>query len=237
MEHREAVLETMESGVKLEQVLLSRDLWQEDKEGWDKLAQGSPYPWYLLEADDLNKLVSVPKLNGLCGVYSPQPSELGTLAELNFLLVGWAIQDPGNVGTLLRSCGGLAGGGLILLGGCWPWSSKVARASAGSLFRTPLASFDLGEGGAILEELNGRGFKAYSAAPRHGVALGSVEWSGKDLIILGNETHGLPRVVEEATELITIEMTSSTESLNVATTGSIISYEWKRRLPEVQMHG
>ena len=237
MEHREAVCEAIESGVKLEQVLLSRNLWQEDKPGWEKMADATPYPWYLLEGDDLERLVSVPKLNGLCGLFSPQPSSLEALADLDFLILAWGIQDPGNVGTLLRSCGGLAGGGVILLGGCKPWSSKVARASAGSIFRTPLATFALQEGEGILEDLRARGFKAYSTAPRHGSPLRKVEWSGKDIVILGNESHGLPRRVEECSELITLEMTSATESLNVATTGSIICYEWKKRCLEAGLHG
>ena len=82
--------------------------------------------------DELDRVLSVKASNGLCGVFRPYPWSREAVLKSGALLITWQIQDPGNLGTLIRSSSGLAGGAVLCVGGCRAWSSKVARASAGA---------------------------------------------------------------------------------------------------------
>jgi tRNA G18 (ribose-2'-O)-methylase SpoU len=227
LEHRQAVLESLESGRPPEQVLLSRELHSDEPEFWDALARRHPgLGWYLLEGRELDEVASVPSSNGLCGVFGPQSVGLDRLTGLSFLLVAWEVSDPGNLGTLIRATRALTEGGLLVVGGCAPWSAKVARASAGSLLKTRLAHLPEEEGRGALRALREAGFRIFAAYPRARLALDRIRWTGKDAVLLGNETRGLPDDLQEHGEGFTIPTVLDVESLNVAMAGSITAWEW-----------
>lgn len=234
LEHSEAVLEALNTPMAPRQVLLSRTRFEQDPTMWEELAQRHSVEWYLLEQDKLNALTSVPSCGGVCGVFAPRSLiDLDTV-ETPFLLVTWEVQDPGNVGALVRSCAALAGGAVLMIGGCNPWSAKVARASAGALLRTPVMTIPAREGLAALEKLSRRAYSLYATVPRGGQALSQTMWSGRDAIVVGNETRGVPLEVQKFTKGLSIDMDAESESLNVAVAGSIACYEWGRR---GQIHG
>lgn len=234
LEHRQAVLESLESGRPPEQVLLSLERHAEEPEFWNGLAARHPAPgWYLLDGKELNELVSVPSSSGLCGVFAPQPVSLDQLMERPFLLVAWEVADPGNLGTLIRATRALTGGGMLVVGGCSPWSSKVARSSAGCLLKTRLAQVDEDAGRGALRALQAGGFRIFAAFPRAELTLDRLHWSGKDAVVLGNETRGLPRDLCEYSEGFTVPTVLDVESLNVAMAGSITAWEWSKTKPAI----
>lgn len=237
MEHREAVLESLGSEFPPRQVLLSEELYATGPDYWEQLAGGPRVEWYLLPKSDLDRVISVNSSSGLCGIYPVPSISLSDLDEFPFLLVGWEIQDPGNVGTMIRSCAGLTGGGVLLVGGCNPWSAKVARASAGALMRTPVARLTQAEGQAALVQLARSGRGLFATSPRGGTELSRAAWTGRDLLIVGNESHGVPSEVLTGIQRITLFMTSQTESLNVGVAASISCYEWARNHLEGGNHG
>lgn len=197
---------------------------------FDRLSAEHPQvDWYLLPDQKLNSLTSVSQAQGLCGVFSPSQRDWQELLELRFLLVGWELGDPGNVGTLIRTCRALTRGALLLVGGCNPWSSKVARASAGSLLRLPLARVESGLGPNVLEQLGRREFKLLATFPRRGTALREVAWGDRNAVFLGNESHGLPPEIQALAEPVSIPMADDCESLNVGVAGAIVAYEWQSR--------
>lgn len=130
----------------------------------------------------------------------------------------WHVVDPGNVGTILRASDGLGPAFVALSSGCAdPTGKKALRASAGAIFRVPLMVFD--------------------EAPRPRVALvahGGADLSELDLppratFLLGAEREGLPEdVIADAELQATIRLAPGAESLNVAVTGAIALYEWRR---------
>lgn len=225
LEHREAVIESLQSQYQPCQVLLGTELYREAPEYWESLAEGSKAAWYRVESEELDKVLSVKGSNGLCGVFRPFEWSLEQALEKRVVLVAWQIQDPGNLGTLVRSVTGLADGAVICVGGCRPWSSKVARASAGALLRAPLVHLSLEQGESTLEKMGARGFALFSAVPRGGESVRRAVWTGRDAILVGNETHGLPQQVVEKSRTLTLEMRSDTESLNAGVAASIIIYE------------
>ena len=115
---------------------------------------------------------------------------------------------------------------MVTLGGCRPWSSKVARASAGALFRTPLLALSTA-GGDLLAALRASGYALFSALPRGGQAPSEAFSDGRRVaVLIGNESHGLPSGVVEQSRGLTISMRGDEESLNAGVAGSILCYQW-----------
>ena len=228
MEHREAVLETLESTSPPAQVLLASSLYTQDSDFWDDLSHRTSSAWYLLEDKALEDLLSVRGCSGLCGLYRPDDRDLDSLLHESFILLTWEIQDPGNLGTIIRSCSGLAGGAVLAIGGCNPWSSKVARASAGALFRSPVLHLPVTRGEEALHLLSSGGFSILAAVPRGGKSPSRVKWTERDVLLVGNETHGLPQPLVERVVPVTLSMTSETESLNAGVAASPLIYERQR---------
>lgn len=130
----------------------------------------------------------------------------------------WALADPGNVGTLLRSADAF-GAGVALSAGCAdPTSPKALRASMGAIFRVPLAGFDEPAGRRV------------ALVPRGGTPLSELEPGGEIVLVLGAERDGLPPdVLAGCDERASIPQPGGGESLNVAMAGTIALYELARR--------
>ena len=150
MEHYEACLEAVNGPSPPEYVLLSEKLFEKEPEVWEQRASNSSSVWVLLDKKELDRLSTVSSSSGLCGVFSVPNWRLSELLDRDFFLIAWELQDPGNVGTLIRSCAALTQGVSIFVGGCSPWSSKVARASAGALLKHPVVELSLNDGFCLL---------------------------------------------------------------------------------------
>ena len=145
-----------------------------------------------------------------------------------FALVVVDVQDPGNLGSLMRvaEAGGVTG--VIVAGeSANPFSWKAVRGSMGSALRLPIAravSID-----AVMQDVRTTRTKAVAAVPREGWDPDAVDWSGRIALILGGEGPGLAEaVVASADERVTIPMEQPVESLNVAASAAIIIYAARR---------
>jgi TrmH family RNA methyltransferase len=127
------------------------------------------------------------------------------------------VEDPGNVGTVIRSAHALADATVVLGPGCAdPWSPKAVRASMGSIFARPPARAALGELAGRRLALSARGERPLrEAVPEPPVVL-----------CLGSEREGLPPELEG--ESVRIDVRS--DSLNVAMAATIALYEVERRM-------
>jgi TrmH family RNA methyltransferase len=148
------------------------------------------------------------------GVYEQRWAEPG--GDLSVWLAG--VEDPGNVGTILRSAHALADGPVVLGPGCAdPFSPKAVRASMGSLFARPPARAELGE-------LPGR---SLALSAHGGGTLADADLSAPLVLCLGGERSGLPPALEAEAVRIPVR----TESLNVAMAATVALYEAARRMP------
>jgi TrmH family RNA methyltransferase len=131
----------------------------------------------------------------------------------------WHVGDPGNVGTLLRAADGLGPAFVALSHGCAdPTGPKALRASAGAVFRVPLGRFDETPGPRIALVSHG------------GTPLPEADLGERATFVLGAEREGLPDdVVAACDAVVTIPLAAQAESLNVAMSGAIALYEWRRR--------
>jgi TrmH family RNA methyltransferase len=146
------------------------------------------------------------------------------------VLVG--LQDPGNLGTIVRSAEAFGSAGVVLgEGTVSPLNSKVIRASAGSLFRLPVI---VGQKSGGLEEISAKlraqGVRLIATSSHKGTPIDQANLIGNAAVFVGSEGAGLPRaVLAQAGELITIPHTPQVESLNAGVAGSIVLYEAARQ--------
>ncbi len=167
-----------------------------------------------VEPDLLDAVSALGSGTRVIGVYEQRWAQPG--GDLSVWLHG--VEDPGNVGTIIRSGHALADGPVILGPGCAdPWSPKAVRASMGSLFARPPAR-------AGLDGLPGRPL-ALSAHARR--SLADAELDPPLVLCLGAERAGLPAELER--DAVRIEVRN--ESLNVAMAASIALWEAARRMP------
>lgn len=144
------------------------------------------------------------------------------------VLVIAGVQDPGNVGTILRSAEAFGAKGVLLTDGTVSaYNSKVVRASAGSVFRLPIAKI---APNGLLESLRERGFKLVATSSHKGVALPEADFGGTTAIFIGNEGAGLDKkLLGRMDELIMVPHSPRVESLNAGIAASIILYEAARQ--------
>lgn len=140
------------------------------------------------------------------------------------------LQDPGNLGTILRTAEALGVGQVFLLGSCCdPLSPKVLRASMGAVFRISLIREPSAQRLAAL--LEGGGYTLHGAVPDSGArrVTGIDFTQGRHAVLIGNEGSGL---TEEALALchgrVTIPMAGRAESLNAAAAATILLWELQR---------
>jgi RNA methyltransferase, TrmH family len=162
---------------------------------------------------------------GIIAIAEIPRRELSSLAVADrcTLLVLDGVQDPGNVGTILRTAAGLGANATIALPGTVDlWNAKVVRSAMGAHFQHPavhttwpqLDSF-LGERGVVLW-----------GADAHGASLHASDRPGRLAIAVGNEGAGLDAPVRaRADRLVSLPLASGVESLNVAVAAGIFLYE------------
>jgi TrmH family RNA methyltransferase len=146
-----------------------------------------------------------------------------------FILAAVDVQEPGNVGALLRAAeaGGVTGA-LVCGASANPFSWKALRGSMGSVWRLPIAAGMTTHQAMTL--MRKSGVRMIAAVPRGGQDPDSVEWRGKAGLLLGGEGPGL---TDEAIALcdarVTIPMAGGVESLNVAAAGAVLVYAARRQ--------
>lgn len=143
------------------------------------------------------------------------------------LLVIAGLQDPGNLGTVLRSAEAFGAAGLLLgEGTVSPFNSKVVRSSAGSLFRLPVVRIKVADAFARLREL---GIRLVATSSHKGTPLPQASLSAPVAVVIGGEGAGVPRdLLAKVDEIVAIPHAPQVESLNAGVAASIVLYEIAR---------
>ena len=154
-------------------------------------------------------------------------TEIGLCRMLNFnkitnkILILDAVQDPGNLGAIMRSANAFGFKTIALGEGCCDiYNPKVIRSSQGAIFKLNFVNVNIVE---FLDTLND--YDVYGTSVINGIELDKVEKNEKIAVILGNEGNGISdEVFAKLNKNIYIPM-ENTESLNVAIAASIIMYK------------
>jgi RNA methyltransferase, TrmH family len=144
------------------------------------------------------------------------------------ILVLAELQDPGNLGTVLRSAEAFGVSGVIsLTGTVSAWNPKAVRASAGSVFRVPMVTAKTRD--AMLR-LRQSGVKVYATTARRATPVDLFDLTGSSALLIGNEGNGVPEdLAAEADGAITIPCPGPVESLNAAVAAGVLLYEAARQ--------
>lgn len=152
----------------------------------------------------------------------------GGVYEEAKLLILEDVQDPGNMGTILRTAEGAGMSGVLLSKGCVDiFNTKVVRATMGALFRVPFyICDDLQE---ELVDLQQKGFTFYAAHLQGKEDYTRETYPGKLGILIGNEANGLTENISDmADKKVKIPMEGELESLNAAVSAALFAYEIHR---------
>ena len=167
----------------------------------------------------------------------PEPDPLSALsAPFPLLVVVAGLQDPGNLGTLLRSAEAFgATGALLLAGTVTPWNAKCLRASAGSALRLPLLA--LPDARAAAKLLRKHDVTSYAAVASDAPLAHEADLLPASAFWIGNEGAGLgPSELAACGSRLTIPMPGKVESLNAAVAGSLLLYEASRQRLASEAH-
>jgi TrmH family RNA methyltransferase len=171
---------------------------------------------------------------GVAAIISRPYYELGDIfaARPEFVVIADQLQDPGNIGTIIRTAEAAGASGLIATRGTVdPFNRKALRASAGSALRLPIATgVKLAE---ALDECQKRSIKIVAASPHHDKRAriyAEANLTAPLSLVLGGEAGGIAEeVTSRATLLVRIPMARGVESLNVAAAAAVLLYEAARQ--------
>jgi len=178
----------------------------------------------------LKKITETETPQGIVAVAEYEPGTLDTLPlkTTPLLVVLDSIQDPGNLGTIIRTADAAGAEAVILLpGSCDAFMSKVIRATAGSIFNVPIIYADHD---SLLTWLQEKGIQLCVTAADAENTVFESNLQGPVAIAFGNEAHGISDHLGRAADLsLTIPILGKAESLNVAASAAICLYEAVRQ--------
>ena len=151
------------------------------------------------------------------------------LSTGGFILVGEKLNDPGNIGALIRTAAAAGAVGLILSEGSGDiYNPKVLRAAAGAALRLPIvASVALPD---TIKQLKQAKYAVYAAHPRGDMLPYALDLCSNFCWLIGSESHGLSdETAALADALVSLPMAGEVESLNASVAGSILLYEAVRQ--------
>ena len=163
----------------------------------------------------------------LVKIHAVSANQLLERADVGPIVVAAGLQDPGNLGTILRSAEAFGAAGVLFTEGTVsPYNSKVLRGSAGSIFRLHVAQISSAE---LIPLLRQRGIRLLATSSHKGTSLHQAQWKLPLAIFIGNEGAGLSReLLHQMDEIVVIPQAAQVESLNAGIAASIVLYEWAR---------
>ncbi len=181
----------------------------------------------LVSPEVLKSIATTIEPDGVVAVAPRQHQQ--SIQMVDFGLVLEAIQDPGNLGTMIRTAAAVGVDGLLLSRNCVDLDNpKVLRASAGQWFRLPMAiANDLP---AELQHYRQQGLQVIATLPTAAQTIWDLDFTQPSLIVMGNEGAGLsPAVAALADVQVRVPLEPGVESLNVAIAAALMLYEAKRQ--------
>ena len=163
-------------------------------------------------------------------VTTKQHSEEGLLAnEAGLIILAHQLQDPGNLGTIIRTAEAVGASGLAVTQNTVdPFNAKAIRASMGSILRLPIVP--IGDISLFIKKCKQKGFQTAATVLTGEKSHFNVNLTKPTVVVLGQEGGGLPQDIMSDIDLrVRIPMASTIDSLNVATAAAVILYEAMRQ--------
>lgn len=190
---------------------------------------------YTVSEQALKEISSTVHPQGIVGIVSMDQKvrkDRNTLSGNPLYLYLDGLQDPGNLGTIIRSAHAAGAGGILLgKGTVDAYSDKVLRSAMGSLFHIPIIT----NGVEMLDILRCEGYKLAVTSLQASKSIFEEDLTQKLILVIGNEGSGVTEeMIEKAEVLLKIPMPGGAESLNAAVAASVILFEQVRQTTSVQ---
>lgn len=184
----------------------------------------------IVVSDNIYKGISDMKNpEGVMAIIKKKSYDLDILDNMSRVVMLDDIQDPGNLGTIIRTADAMGLDAVITSSDtCDLYNPKVTRSTMGSFFHMPIIGKQ--DKNQIIEVLKKKGYKIYSAALQTDTYLDDLDLTpDKIAIIIGNEAHGISsEILDKSDKVFKINMKGNAESLNASIAASIIMYEISR---------
>jgi TrmH family RNA methyltransferase len=246
LEGRRMIEDALDAGIRIEEVFVRKEL-EEQGEEEDLLRRvGGEGRARVTEVSSrvLRKLSDLPSTRGVVALASPPHRTLAALSSLlpskkslsfsppsspSLFLILDDIQDPTNVGAILRSAEAFGAAAALLTPGCaWPFSPRALRASAGSAFRLPVCA-RVAAGEAVLWA-RANGIALAGAQAHGGTAPDALAPVRPIALVIGSEGHGISPELEAALDhRVTVPLAGRVESLNAAVAAGVLLHVLTRR--------
>lgn len=171
---------------------------------------------------------------GVLAIVRKRESKIDDILKSNLVVFVDTLQDPGNMGTIIRSADAFKALALIVNKGCVDiYNPKTVRSAMGSMTR--VSFYNTGDSIKTLEFLKEKGYRIYSAVVDGDSFMGELDCSEKSVIVIGNESIGVSDSIKDLSdEKFSIRMTGKAESLNAGVAASICLYEFSNKMFEKQ---
>ena len=222
------VEEAIAENAKISQIVVCEDCINNDSIDKNLMYEIAKYNCIYVSEKIFNLLTNVSTPQGILAIIEKDKNEENISYDEDIILVLDGIQDPGNLGTILRTVDSVGLKQIILSQNCAdPYNPKVVRSTMGAIFRVNIIeSRNIVD---TLKQINKNKFKIMATSLETSNNIYSVDYS-KKAIIIGNEANGVSKeVLDLADEKIKIPMLGKTESLNASVATGVILYEYVRK--------
>jgi TrmH family RNA methyltransferase len=229
IEGRRSVEEALERPELIKAVLLDENLREE-------YFASSFKECYMLGSNLMKHVCSTENPQGIAAIMEkPTWHWNDFLEKAGIIILLDRVSDPGNIGSILRSCWALGIKGVLMTKGCAdPYSPKVVRSTMGAILNIPLF-LDLTQ--SQFDELQDHNYKFMCSDINKGEKYYSVKYDSKSVIVVGSEAQGVSDEVKKRCDrFIKIPMNPEVDSLNVAAACAIIIAEtWRQCQEEAEL--
>lgn len=224
------VKEAMEEGGRVRFIFTLAGSSSEEVQEIAALAEEKNLAVYELSSEAFAKVTQTNSPQDIVAVMEKRQmteDEFFKLVQNGNVVVLDRLQDPGNVGTIIRTAEALGFKGLAVIKGTADvYQPKVVRAAAGSMLRFPIIFFE--DEDTLTAVFKNHGKKLYTTAMQ-AKSVYDADIKENSCIVIGNEGNGVSKKLLENSETLSIPMEGKTESLNAAISASIIMYESLRQ--------
>jgi TrmH family RNA methyltransferase len=225
------LLEARQAGVAIERAAFTRDLLENAHTALvaNELAE-SGVEVFEASSAVMEAISPVRTPTGVVAIARREvaPLDMAFKGAPQLVLAALDIQDPGNLGAMIRAADAAGATGVVACGASAdPFGWKALRGAMGSAFRLPIAQADLE---TTLRVARAARIRLVAAVPRFGQPLFETDLSAPTVFLLGTEGAGLPLgLLQQMDETVTIPMRPPVESLNVAVAAALLFYEAMRQ--------
>jgi RNA methyltransferase, TrmH family len=220
IEGKKCLQEAVKHKIEIQQIVCSNFFAE------NNLPENLPGEFFLAEEKTFEQLATTDSSCGILAIAKTPKNTMEALFKTStpMLVVADAIQDPGNIGTIIRTASAASAAGVILSkGSANPYNPKVVRSAMGTLFALPVV-YDVSNQ-EIINALQQHKVRIIVSDANAKTIYSKADYSGSIALVFGSEGHGISDIfLKEAHETINIPMNNRVESLNVSVSAGIILY-------------